>query len=172
MGIIYKNGTYYGGGSGGGGATYTAGDGINIDENNEISTNNMSAEDMSEVASPMPSVMSRRFKYSTEEQIVGEWIDGKPIYQKTITATSCSAGYNYITHGLTNAKIVNGWGVYMELNGEGNPLPMLGSSPSSIDVPYSVLLSHISGGRLEFLVGANRSGGDIYYTLQYTKTTD
>ena len=107
--------------------------------------------------------------YSTTEKIIGTWIDGKPIWQKTFIATSCSAGYNYITHGLTNAKIISGWGVYMELNGEGNPLPMLGASPSSIDAPYSVILSHISGGRIEFLVGANRSGGDIYYTLQYTK---
>ena len=61
---------------------YTSGDGINIDTTtNTINTDNMPASDMSEVVSPLPSVMSRRMKYSTEEQVVGEWIDGKPVYQ-------------------------------------------------------------------------------------------
>ena len=95
----------YLGGGGGGGATYTAGDGINIDENNEISTDNMPSSDMSEVASPMPSVMSRRFKYSTEEQVVGEWIDGKPIYQKTFTDLSITMAWNsqYQTYATIDA---------------------------------------------------------------------
>lgn len=48
----------------------------------------MPAADMSEVVTPLPSVMSRRFKYSTEEQVVGEWIDGKPLYEKTCVLPS------------------------------------------------------------------------------------
>ena len=58
------------------------------------SVDEMPAEDMSEVANPMPSVMSRRFKYSTEEQVVGEWIDGKPIYQKTYALTNIAVAAN------------------------------------------------------------------------------
>ena len=72
-----------------GGTEYTAGDGIDM-TNNVISTDNMPAADMSEIVTPLPSVMSRRMKYSTEEQVVGEWIDGKPIYQKTFTGTTPS----------------------------------------------------------------------------------
>ena len=51
----------------------------------------MPSADMSEVVSPLPSVMSRRFKYSTSEQVVGEWIDGKPLYQKTFTGLTTVA---------------------------------------------------------------------------------
>ena len=48
----------------------------------------MPAADMSEVVTPLPSVMSRRFKYSTEEQVVGTWIDGKPVYELTCVLPS------------------------------------------------------------------------------------
>lgn len=49
------------------------------------------------------------FKYSENETIVGEWIDGRPIYRKVInSSTSLSAGYNYINHGINNFdKLVN-----------------------------------------------------------------
>lgn len=59
-----------------------AGDGIDI-SNDTISIDEMPAEDMSEIIPQLPPIRNNRMKYSTEEQIVGEWIDGKPIYQKT-----------------------------------------------------------------------------------------
>ena len=50
------NGFYYDEiGSGGGGGSYTAGDGIVIDANNEISTDNMQSGDMADVVNPLPS---------------------------------------------------------------------------------------------------------------------
>ena len=45
---------------------------------------------MSNIVTPLPGTMSRRMKYSTEEQVIGEWIDGKPIYQKTYNLSSVS----------------------------------------------------------------------------------
>lgn len=80
--IAYKN-IYIGISSGGGGSTYTAGNGIDI-TNDVISTDNMPSADMDEIVTPLPSTVPKKVKYSTEEQIVGEWIDGRPVYQKTI----------------------------------------------------------------------------------------
>ena len=37
---------------------------------------------------PISTADKRPFAYSTEEQIVGSWIDGKPLYQKTFTGLS------------------------------------------------------------------------------------
>ena len=85
--------------------TLDAGDGIDITDNT-ISIDEMPAEDMSEVASPMPSVMSRRFKYSTEEQIVGEWIDGKKLYQKTI--------HDFTMPSQSNVPIPNFLGIQVD----------------------------------------------------------
>ena len=54
------------------------------DDTNEktvISPNVMQSGDMDDVITPLPSVQTRYHKYSTEEQVVGEWIDGKPVYE-------------------------------------------------------------------------------------------
>lgn len=40
---------------------------------------------------------TRAFQYSTGEQIVGTWIDGKPIYQKTYTGLSVSLSGDWVT---------------------------------------------------------------------------
>lgn len=53
-------------------------------EKTVVEPNLMTAADMDDVVTPLPSVRSRYHKYSTEEQIVGEWIDGKPIYEITV----------------------------------------------------------------------------------------
>lgn len=89
------------------GKTYTAGDGINIDENYEISTDNMQSEDMEEVVETLPGIASRYHKYSTTEQIVGEWINGETIYEKTIDFGSLpNNSTKSIAHGITNLGAV------------------------------------------------------------------
>lgn len=124
----------------------------------------MPAEDMAEVASPMPSVMSRRFKYSTEEQIVGEWIDGKPIYQKThIFASPLTIG-------------ANGWG--------NTDLSSIGMAQIVKGIGYDTASDgHLCDSALMFSVNGTGGVVEIYnarntgmtlngMTLQYTKTTD
>ena len=47
----------------------------------------MEDSDMDDVVTPLPSTQRGYHKYSTEEQVVGEWIDGKPIFEKTFSIT-------------------------------------------------------------------------------------
>lgn len=65
----------------------------------------MPAADMSEVVSPLPSVYARLPKYSTEEQVVATWIDGKPVYQKVIQIPLVNAGNAtaYVTGASSSA---------------------------------------------------------------------
>jgi len=88
---------------GGGGTTYTAGDGIDI-TSDVISTDNLQSGDMDDVVTPLPAVTTRKefIKYSTDEQIVGEWIDGKPVYQKVFTGLSCPIQHLDVWVVLTN----------------------------------------------------------------------
>lgn len=56
-------------------------------------------------------------KYSTEEQVIGTWIDGKPIYRKVLNIGNYSfvSGENTFEHNITNfetlidMKIRNAW---------------------------------------------------------------
>ena len=73
----------------GAGSNYTAGDGIDINDN-EISVEAMSASDMDDVVTPLPTPTAsgqRPIVYSLQEQVVGQWIDGRPLYQKSFTGT-------------------------------------------------------------------------------------
>ena len=169
----------YLGGGGGGGATYTAGDGINIDENNEISTDNMPSSDMAEVASPMPSVMNRRFKYSTEEQIVGEWIDGKPLYEKTFTydipiTISANLLYTEIADTSYIKRIASVAGSMIYASDYNLPYPL----PFVTIQPNLTIIADISVNTDKKLVlRTYRTSGSVtvsgvVITLQYTKITD
>lgn len=167
MGQILKNGIPYGGA--GGGSEYTAGDGIVI-ENDEISTNNMPVEDMSEVVSPLPSVMSRRFKYSTEEQVVGEWIDGKPIYQKTIDCgTLANNNSKQVAHNISNLDIVcELFGAATNSDHTAKPIP----HAHDVNISAQIQLEITSTNICLYNRGSNYSGYNAYVTLRYTKTTD
>lgn len=107
--------------------------------------------------------------YSTDEQVVGTWIDGKPVYQKTI---SCGALPNAVTktvaHNITNLKRV------IHIDGYG----YRASDGNSLSLPYASIANYfvsvnIVGGNIELYAQADRSSfEESYITLQYTKTTD
>ena len=145
MGTIIKNKIQYGGGGG------------------SISTDNMPTEDMSEIVSPLPSVMSRRMKYSTDEQIVGEWIDGKPLYQKTID-TTITSGWNTINHSIVNIDTIflcesfiqNSSGTARKIGGASSGTELFGAVNKTSIVIYNTDTDYTRA----------------IVTIQYTKTTD
>ena len=103
--------------------------------------------------------------YSTDELVVGTWIDGKPIYQKTWTGLNVAVGYN------TWTNVVNA---------------------SSLNIDRMILIKNLNrsdghlifdGGGLEFFLdddkyikaefSQNVNRRTIHtITIQYTKTTD
>ena len=57
-------------------------------------------------------------KYSTTEQVIGTWIDGKPIYRKVINFGSLpNAESKSVAHNIANIDfIVNVWGMAKRVN--------------------------------------------------------
>lgn len=110
--------------------------------------------------------------YSTNETIVGKWIDGKPIYEKTINIgpVSKSNSWQSFTHDVANLKRVitcAGWmfddtggGTYMYPIPENRPNTQNGVcieiTPSDINIFHNWL----------------DSVSECYITMTYTKTTD
>ena len=129
----------------------------------------MPASDMSDIVSPKPSVMSRRFKYSTEEQVVGTWIDGKPIYQKTVNFGALpNATEKKVAHGISNLdEVINFVGVTTNSDGITLSLPFAHETTIAKNIRFAINTNEVIIG-----TGINRTGNNAYVTIQYTKTTD
>lgn len=150
---------------GGGGGSYTAGDGINI-VSDVISTDNLQSGDMDDIITPIPSIPTRLHKYSTEEQIIGEWIDGRTLYEKTFEITlTGSSQWQSVAHGISNIKDVIsrvGW---------------TSSGGEYYYIPYSThqttqMISTTSDATNIYILAVDRANAKAYITMQYTKTTD
>ena len=112
--------------------------------------------------------------YSTTEKIIGTWIDGKPIYQKTFTGTITTKGDNVIVNDnkLNLIGIVNS---YLTKDGWTPILPYLYGTGSDLhyaigfvqDDNKRISLNYTDIGSGDYYIGAT-----YYITLQYTKTTD
>lgn len=104
--------------------------------------------------------------YSTDEQVVGTWIDGKPVYQKTFNNLNLNPTYNNWVDVCTipNLGLIIGYNI-------------IGHAENSIN---------LTGAGLEVFNSKNGTNGTVkieysqnvnirsinIVTLQYTKTTD
>ena len=121
--------------------------------------------------------------YSTNEKVVGTWIDGKPLYQRTIAVTVPTTTADYTAVTSDNIRIANNAslkcydGYYIYIDGSSrNNICMFDryyALPSDTRVMYTMLLS--GGNEDMFRIRNNRTaanGLQGYVTCKYTKTTD
>lgn len=112
--------------------------------------------------------------YSESEQVVGTWIDGKPLYEKTVSGTSITRGTTYnVAHSISNiSEIVNSdVNCHFSNNGAWRKLNFAynnGSTDANWYAGYTVDNTNIS-----FQVGNSFQPVDKWHaTIRYTKTTD
>ena len=109
--------------------------------------------------------------YTYDEQIVGTWIDGKPIYQKTV---NCGALPNTtqknVNHGIANIdQYVSVFGIFYDTSGTGESAMMPFATPNSKD---NVGVWTKDKSTIALNTGSDRTSFSACVTLQYTKTTD
>lgn len=153
-------------------------------EKTVISPNVMQSGDMDDVVTPLPSVQSRYHRYSTEEQIVGTWIDGSTLYEKVIsglampqvTTTSEILKYNLSSYGVPSDATVVAYDAYIA---NGDNVYKRCHFANAVDVDYSIMqfnswfTNDPTTGR-QFAVRNNKSTYNDYLItviVQYTKTT-
>ena len=113
--------------------------------------------------------MAESLSYSTTEQFTGAyWIDGKPIYRKTIV---CGALPNNntksVAHNITNIDNIislQGWGY-----GDNAYIPLPYVNTSAISACVMLYATNVN---IVLRTGLDRSNTNAYVTLLYTKTTD
>lgn len=162
------------GSEGGGGTTYTAGDGINITDD-QISTDNMLSTDMEEVASPLPGVMSRLpvlFDESGAERVVGwyKYANGtkKPVYEKS-----------YVSSYSGN---IRQWQTIETFTGAADNIDSIiyqrvfcitNNGATKEGTAYNRIIIRSDGNDITFEASDALSGvSNIRGIIQYTKTTD
>lgn len=115
-------------------------------------------------------------KYSTTETIIGTWIDGKPIYKKTILFNNINIGTSdYSWTGSLNLSNISYITLdethsYFVITGQKYPInysqPQYNSGSS-----YIIKVTNYEPDFI-FYKTNNFSVSDIVVTVEYTKTTD
>ena len=107
--------------------------------------------------------------YSTNEQVIGTWIDGKPIYQRTWTGTKNNGQDEAVISDLLNVDVL-----------VDSRVTFIGNTGSQIVQYYRDANDRariwIDGGDLKVHMDSGNNYPVLpitwYITLQYTKTTD
>ena len=119
------------------------------------------------------STVDDRNIYSTTEKIVGEWIDGKPLYQKTFNATSPAAINTegvIVSLDLNIDKIIDFNMLLVYNNYEFIPI---GWQYGSGSFATTNVYGRATSDGLRMSVGvAGYTSCPVYATIKYTKTTD
>lgn len=116
--------------------------------------------------------------YSTSEQVIGTWIDGKPLYEKTYVQHSTDASGNYINFDVSDLQI----DTCVSIKGTCDRIvPNIGTLiyefNSYENSTYNTYLAYSKfNGAVQYCVRFNYGGGESTsfqcITIQYTKTTD
>ena len=115
--------------------------------------------------------MEGKVNYSTEEKLIGTWIDGKPLYQKVYKTTAPNAAnVNTAVQSIADIPFDTIFiaGGFLDNGGYAYPLSVvikdLGDSSSVwVRKEEKTLAMTVSSGRVN---------KDVYIIVQYTKTTD
>ena len=131
--------------------------------------------------SVFPIVSQSLHDYSTTEQVVGTWIDNKPIYEKILefTIDSTTKG-NYVgfNHNISNIdKIVDVKSFFTNDNGvyyNSARFSNYNSETSNFNAYNSATLVAATRTEIGFQIGTGITSdyNKVYVTLRYTKTTD
>lgn len=106
--------------------------------------------------------------YTTDEMIIGTWIDGKPVYRKVINFGALpNASTKSVPHNISNLDTI------LDVKGTGTngsfwfkfPHVVQDTPTNSIEISVSTTLIYIK-------TGSDRSAYSAYIILEYTKTTD
>ena len=116
--------------------------------------------------------------YSYDEQVIGTWVDGKPLYRRLFDIGALpNATSKLFDTGIASGKIhlVSLKGLARRLTGivAFIPLPHTGVSSSTLTSGI-ILTSWEESGTLRINVqaGSNRSDYNGIVTIEYTKTSD
>ena len=107
--------------------------------------------------------------YSTDEQVVGTWIDGSTVYEKTFNITTLNSGLNSIPHNISNiGDVINIEGTAIRSNGAVQPLGFISSANN---YGWNVTVYDFTSSNFSLEVGGQLSLSKVIITVRYTKAS-
>ena len=117
---------------------------------------------------PVNGYGSPSFNYSTDEHIVGKWIDGKLLYEKTVNVGDMpNNASKVVSLGVSNLDMVidySGFIKHKTVAGVGFPLPAV-MTGSTANVRLSLYDKNI-----QIISTSDMTSFEGYVTFRYTKT--
>jgi len=111
--------------------------------------------------------------YSTNEQVIGTWVDGKPVYEMVFEIASLpnttTTEYNPNISNFGEWVACGCSGEVIFASGNKAPLPYFHMglfATNSINIQYN------PNGKVQIQTGTDRTTASAKFVLQYTKTTD
>lgn len=154
-----RYGLWKGGGSGGSSA---------LSEMTDVTFTNLQANNILKYNGSVWVNGNDLHEYSTEEKIVGKWIDGKPIYEKVI-----NSGY-LLNSGIISIDVSSlNIDSFIQLRGmtftddktQFRPITLGSSDNNAIRIDFS-------NNNIRIITWSNWSAYNSFIVIQYTKTTD
>ena len=111
--------------------------------------------------------------YSSTEQVIGTWIDGKTLYEKTISFTTAStSGYTQQDLGLSSSDIDTIF-VQSGFVAKGDNVATWGAYASSVNPEQCIgfLYRNSTNISFDYRVGSAYFAGSSSLTVRYTKTS-
>ena len=123
------------------------------------------------------SIANVQHNYSTSEQVIGTWIDGTPLYEKTVQVTSIpNNNMTDTAHGISNIDVIADISGTLHTltsvasNNTWTQIPRIQDNATNENIGIEVNDTNIR------LKGRTQNFAEIfdkaYVTIQYTKTTD
>lgn len=153
-----KYGLWKGGGSGGSSA---------LSDMTDVTFTNLQANDVLKYNGSVW-INDNLHEYSTEEKVVGKWIDGKPIYEKVITFSLSGRGALSYHHNIENLKEIHF--ISMLHGDKENKIKTIRTYTPWYN-NASIYLDEITTTDILIYHSSNRT--EFYeFVIRYTKTTD
>ena len=154
-----KYGLWKGGGSGGSSS---------LSDMTDVTLLNLQANDILKYNGSVWINDDNLHEYSTEEKVVGKWIDGKPIYEKIITFSITGNGFLSYRHNIENLENIH---FISMLHGNNENYIRTNRTYTPWYNPASIYLDEINS--TDILLYHNSNMTEFYeFILRYTKTTD
>lgn len=138
---------------------------------NDDNVGNLADLDTSDTSSVVDAINEtyKNNTYSTTEQVVGKWIDGKSIYRKVIDIGALpDTAQKTVASGVdfSTAFLVKMYGV-CKYSGSNVSFPLPFANPATLE--YSIMLNIDNQNNVVITTGTDRTGYFGYVIIEYTK---